>query len=84
LQIRLRVSGNRDRAVDLIRNLERSQCFVAPRLASESAQTQDQNQQHNSAPIDPNAVEFDILAGYNPQPVHAHKHADDTRSEARK
>jgi len=78
VNIRLRVSGDRDRAVDLIKNLERSQCFVAPRLTSESAQTQDPNQRNNGAPVDLNAVEFDILANYNPLPVHLRKHAADT------
>src|SRR6266851_4162203 len=33
VSIRLRVSGDRDRAVELVRNLERSQRFVSPRLA---------------------------------------------------
>jgi type IV pilus assembly protein PilN len=73
ITIRLRVSGDRDRAVALVKNLERSQCFVAPRLASESAQTQDPNQRNNGSPVDLNAVEFDILAGYNPLPVHLRK-----------
>ena len=77
LQIRLRVSGDRDRAVQLVKNLERSQRFIAPRLASESAQTQDPNSQHG--PVDLNAVEFDILAAYNPLPVHERKPA---KSEA--
>jgi type IV pilus assembly protein PilN len=76
ITIRLRVSGDRERAVDLVKNLERSQCFVAPRLASESAQTQDPNQRNNGAPVDLNAVEFDILAGYNPLPVHLRKKAE--------
>ena len=34
--IRLRVSGPRERAVAVVRNLERSRHFLAPRLASES------------------------------------------------
>ena len=78
LQIRLRVVGDRDRAVDLVKNLERSQCFVAPRLASEAAQTQDPNQHNTGAPVNLNAVEFDILAGYNPLPVHLRKKAADS------
>jgi type IV pilus assembly protein PilN len=81
LQIRLRISGDRERAVDLIKNLERSQCFVAPRLSSESAQTQDPNQRNNGAPVNLNAVEFDILAGYNPLPVHLRKKQPSETSE---
>ena len=38
MTIRLRVSGDRERAVQLVRNLETSQRFVAPRLAGEAAQ----------------------------------------------
>ena len=45
VNIRLRVTGDRERAVDLVRNLERSQRFVAPRLANETAQTQEQDAQ---------------------------------------
>ena len=81
ITIRLRVSGDRDRTVDLVKNLERSQCFVAPRLSSESAQTQDPNQRSNGAPVDLNAVEFDILAGYNPLPVHLRKKAETEQSD---
>ena len=36
--IRLRVSGDRDRAVHLVRNLEHSARFLQPRLSSESTQ----------------------------------------------
>ena len=37
--IRLRVNGQRDRAVELVRNLEHSRRFLQPRLASESLET---------------------------------------------
>lgn len=39
--IRLRVAGDRDRAVQLVRNLERSRRFLAPRLSGESAQARE-------------------------------------------
>ena len=69
VNIRLRVSGDRDRAVELVRNLETSQRFVAPRLANEAAQTQEGNARNAGAPqTAPGAVEFDILSGYNPLP----------------
>jgi type IV pilus assembly protein PilN len=70
--IRLRVSGPHDRAVDLVRNLERSHRFLAPRLARETAET---NQ--NGRPIQqvsaPSNVNFDLLAEYNPLPEIAEK-----------
>jgi type IV pilus assembly protein PilN len=65
VNIRMRVSGDRDRTVQLVRNLEKSQRFVAPRLAGESAQAQEAGRASTS-PVAPGAVEFDILSGYNP------------------
>lgn len=67
VNIRLRVSGDRDRAVQLVRNLETSQRFVLPRLVSEQAQTQE-GSRANVAQTAPGAVVFDILSDYNPLP----------------
>jgi len=69
--IRLRVSGQRDRAVDLIRNLEHSRRFLQPRLASESLETNANGNQANLQPANGTGnVNFDVLADYNPlQPV---------------
>jgi type IV pilus assembly protein PilN len=65
--IRLRVSGAHDRGVDLVRNLERSHRFLSPRLARETAES---NQ--NGRPIEQvsatSNVNFDLLAEYNPLP----------------
>lgn len=74
--IHLRVSGQRDRAVQLVRNLEHSRRFLQPRLNGEASQAktttaqrpgtfQPQMNQPAAAP----AVEFDILANYNPLPA---------------
>jgi type IV pilus assembly protein PilN len=72
VSIRLRVSGDRDRAVQLVRNLENSSRFVAPRLSGEAAQTQEGNRGAVAAqPVGVGSVEFDILSGYNPLPVAA-------------
>ncbi len=70
--IRLRVSGERDRAVQLVRNLEGSARFVHPRLSNEAAQASDVNGrlvQTSAGAGQPGAVEFDILSGYNPLPA---------------
>jgi type IV pilus assembly protein PilN len=70
VNIRLRVSGDRERAVQLVRNLETSQRFLSPRLSSEQAQQQEGN--HNAAAVQmlaPGAVQFEILSGYNPLPA---------------
>ena len=74
VNIRLRVSGDRERAVQLVRNLETSQRFVSPRLVSEAAQKQQEgNNRFTTQPALPGAVEFDILSGYNPLPPAATK-----------
>ena len=69
VNIRLRVSGDRDRGVMLLRNLETSQRFIAPRLAGESAQTQDSIRGLATAASGPPGVEFEIFSGYNPLPT---------------
>jgi type IV pilus assembly protein PilN len=67
--IPLRVSGDRDRSVDLVRNLERSERFLAPRLANESAQVQERSGVTQVAAAGlPGGVQFNILSGYNPLP----------------
>ena len=68
VNIRLRVSGDRDRAVQLVRNLEKSQRFVGPRLAGEAAQAQETGRV-DASPVAMGSVEFDILSGYNPLPA---------------
>ncbi len=69
VNIRLRVSGDRGRAVQLVRNLETSQRFISPRLANEAAQKQGSQGGAAAQAALPEAVEFDILSGYNPLPA---------------
>jgi type IV pilus assembly protein PilN len=77
--IRLRVTGERDRALELIRNLERSKHFAQPRLASESLAT-GPGPQGAMQNISTNGdVNFDILADYRPLPL-----AADAKSEEEK
>lgn len=73
--IRLRVAGDRDRAILLVRNLERSSRFINPRLAAEASQVKEQgtNAPSNTPGIPPGAVQFDIFANYNPLPPTAEK-----------
>ena len=66
--IRLRVAGDRDRAVQLVRNLERSQRFLHPRLSGESSQNKESATGASAPAGAPAGVEFDILADYNPLP----------------
>lgn len=90
--IRLRVSGDRDRTVQLVRNLERSQRFEAPRLAGESSLTkekaaalgggtvQNANAAAGGSPVG-NGVEFEIFSGYNPLPAAPVKPVETLRSK---
>ncbi|HEX4006115.1 MAG TPA: PilN domain-containing protein [Acidobacteriaceae bacterium] len=67
--IRLRVTGSRDRALELVRNLEKSKHFALPRLAAEqqaTAPTGPGTFQNANASSD---VNFDILADYVPLPL---------------
>lgn len=65
--IRLRVTGPRGRELDLIRNLERSKHFAAPRLASESLATGPGGPPGTMQDVNAsNDVNFDILADYRP------------------
>jgi type IV pilus assembly protein PilN len=79
--IRLRVLGDRERTVELVRNLEHSRRFIAPRLAGEAQQTANRT---GATTIGANGlpqlvaatganglpaisgVEFEIVSGYNP------------------
>ena len=64
--IHLRVSGARDRAIELIQNLEKSRYFASPRLAEESM-AQSSNPNNQFQPISATSpVNFDILADYRP------------------
>jgi type IV pilus assembly protein PilN len=77
VNIHMRVSGERDREVDLVRNLEHSQRFLAPRLVNETAQTQP----GSATPVAfgvAGGVEFDILSGYNPLALPAKDAAKDS------
>ena len=68
VSIRLRVTGDRQKAVELVRNLEKSKRFLSPRLSNESLQASQQGisaAQQQLAGV-PGGVQFDILSGYNP------------------
>jgi type IV pilus assembly protein PilN len=70
--IRLRVSGAHDKAVELVRNLEHSHRFLAPRLARETAENGQQNGNRQPEQVSlPSNVNFDLLAEYNPLPEKA-------------
>ncbi len=70
VSIRLRMNGERERVVQFVRNLERSERFLAPRPANETAQTREPGGLTAVAQTGvPGGVEFEILSGYNPLPA---------------
>jgi type IV pilus assembly protein PilN len=65
LTLRLRTSGQRERSVELVRNMERSRRFANPRVSGENAENS--NSQNGVQQVaDANRVSFEILAEYNP------------------
>jgi type IV pilus assembly protein PilN len=68
ITLRLRVSGDRERSVEMVRNMEHSRRFVSPRIAVENAENPAQGnlQQVRGAIGASNKVSFDVLAEYNP------------------
>jgi type IV pilus assembly protein PilN len=80
--IRLRVSGPRDKAVQLVANLEKSPHFLDPRVVGETAEIEGQNRAGfrptMSASID---VNVDILAEFNAGDLAAtDKQAEESKS----
>lgn len=66
ISVSLRVVGPRDRAVDLVRNLEHSKRFLLPRIVGENAETNDKPGQRIEPVSAADRTDFDILADYNP------------------
>jgi type IV pilus assembly protein PilN len=63
LTLHLRVSGQRERAVELVRDMERSKRFAAPRISGENTE----NSQASLQTVrDTGKVTFEVLAEYNP------------------
>jgi len=66
ITLHLRVSGERERSVAMLRNMEHSKRFVSPRISGENAENTSQGGLRQV--IDPvnGKVSFDVLAEYNP------------------
>jgi type IV pilus assembly protein PilN len=82
--IRLRVTGERERALELVRNLEKSRHFADPRLASESLATAQGTQGSVQSVSTSTAVNFDILADYRPLQLEAGDEAKPAKTTAKK
>lgn len=67
ITLHMRVVGPRDKAVELVQNLERSHRFLAPRITGEASETASTNAAQIQEPVGPaNRVAFDLMADYNP------------------
>jgi len=66
ITLHLRVIGPRDRAIDLVRNLERSKDFLMPRIVGENSETTGVPGERLQPVSASNRVNFDLLAEYNP------------------
>ncbi|MGC9222413.1 MAG: PilN domain-containing protein [Terracidiphilus sp.] len=67
ITVQLRVIGPHDKSVDLMRNLEHSRRFLAPRIESESAESSNSGPNQRLEPVSvSNRFEIEISADYNP------------------
>ncbi|HLY43872.1 MAG TPA: hypothetical protein VKR52_21855 [Terracidiphilus sp.] len=66
ISLHLRVLGARDKAIELVSNLEHSRRFVHPQIANESAETNTGPGQQLEPVSASSRVNFDLTAEYNP------------------
>jgi type IV pilus assembly protein PilN len=67
IEVEIRVVGPHDQSVDLVRNLEKSRRFIAPRIESESAENTNNGPNQRMEPVSAsNRFEFELFADYNP------------------
>lgn len=67
ITLHVRVLGPRDKAIDLVRNLEHSHRFLHPRIVGESAEATNGPSQQRVVPVTASSrVNFDLLADYTP------------------
>jgi type IV pilus assembly protein PilN len=85
VEIHLRVSGARDRALQLVQNLEKSKHFASPRLAGETLAQSATGPNAAFQPISATtAVNFDILANYRELTPEEKKEQDATKEGVKK
>jgi len=66
IELRLKVVGPRDKAVELVSNLEHSRRFLLPRIVGENAETSSAPGQRLEPVSASNRFDLDLLANYNP------------------
>ncbi len=73
ITLHLRVLGPRDRAIELVSNLEHSRHFIEPRIVGESSESSGAPGERLEPVSASNRVNFDLLAEYNPVSANDHK-----------
>jgi len=73
ISLKMRVLGPRDRAIELVANLEHSKRFLSPRIVGESAETTSGANQQMIPVSASNRVTFELLTDYNPPAAGDHK-----------
>jgi len=66
ISLRIRVLGPRDRAIELVQNLEHSRRFLQPRIVGESSETTGGPGERLEPVSASNRVNFELAADYNP------------------
>ncbi len=75
ITLHLRVIGPRDRAVELVRNLEHSRRFLMPSIVGENSETQGGPNEQLQPVSASSRVNLDLLAEYNPAAPIEHRAA---------
>jgi len=75
ITVKFRVVGPRDRAVELVRNLEHSRAFLMPRIVGESSESSGGPAEKLEPISASNRVNFELLAEYNPAAPPPHREA---------
>ncbi|MGA9670926.1 MAG: fimbrial assembly protein [Terracidiphilus sp.] len=73
ITLKLRVVGPRDRAVDLVQNLERSRYFLRPSIVGESVESNGGPGERLQPVSASTRVNFDLLADYNSAALAEHR-----------
>jgi type IV pilus assembly protein PilN len=73
ITLHLRISGQRERSVAMLRNMEHSRRFESPRISGENAENSSQNGLRPVIDTGNGKVAFDVLAEYNPPTLEERK-----------
>ena len=73
ITLHLRISGQRERSVAMLKNMEHSRRFESPRISGENAENASQNGLQPVIDTGNGKVAFDVLAEYNPPTLEERK-----------